>query len=103
MGDHSLRGLHFYETFTIVNLLAIGLVAHNTLTISPVVMIIAFTAGLLPYALLGVFIRVGIAAIRREHAYMHIVRTGMLRIEVCLIHSAMLRATPKGELEYRSK
>jgi len=81
MGDHSLRGLHFYETFTIVNLLAIGLVAHNTLTISPVVMIIAFTAGLLPYALLGVFIRVGIAAIRREHAYMHIVRTGMWIVE----------------------
>ena len=31
------------------------------------------------------------------------VESGMLRIEVCLIHSAMLRATPKGELEYRSK
>ena len=69
-----MRRLHFFEIFPIVNLVAIALIARNTLTISPAAMLIAFTAGLLPYALAGVFVRVAIAAIRRDHAYFYIVR-----------------------------
>jgi hypothetical protein len=69
-----LRRLHFFEIFTIVNLVAIALVARTSLTISVPAMLIAFVAGLLPYALAGVFVRVVIAAIRRDHAYFSIVR-----------------------------
>ena len=76
-----MRRLHFFEIFTIVNLVAIALVVRNTLAVSPLVMIIAFTAGLLPYALFGVLVRTVIAAIRRDHAYFHILRSGAWALE----------------------
>jgi hypothetical protein len=76
-----LRRLHFFEIFTIVNLAAIALLARDTLTVSPLVMIIAFTAGLLPYALAGVFVRAIIAAIRKKHAYFHVIKSGAWVLE----------------------
>jgi len=64
-----------------VNLAAIALLARDTLTVSPLVMIIAFTAGLLPYALAGVFVRAIIAAIRKKHAYFHVIKRGAWVLE----------------------
>jgi hypothetical protein len=76
-----LRRLHFFEIFTVVNLVTIALLARTTLGVSPLVMIIAFTAGLLPYALAGVFVRAAIAAIRRDHAYLYVIRQGAWVVE----------------------
>jgi hypothetical protein len=76
-----LRRLHFFEIFTIVNLAAIALLARDTLTVSPLVMIIAFTAGLLPYALIGVFVRAVVAAVRKNHAYFHVIKRGAWVLE----------------------
>lgn len=73
--------LHFFELFTIVNLVAIALFARDTLTVSPLVMIVAFTAGLLPYALAGVFVRAVLAAIRRRHGYFRIIKRGAWTLE----------------------
>jgi len=68
--------LHFFEIFAVVNLGAIALFARDTLGVSPLVMIFVFTAALLPYALAGVFVRAAVAAIRRDHAYFYVIRSG---------------------------
>lgn len=65
---------HFFEIFTIANLVAIALIARTSLTISVPAMLLAFVAGLLPYALAGVVVRIIVAAIRRDRAYLSIVR-----------------------------
>jgi hypothetical protein len=71
-----VRRIHFFEWFTVVNFFAIALVARDRVPVTPLVSVVAFTVGLAPYALVGIAIRAGIAAIRRQRGYLRVIRSG---------------------------
>ena len=72
-----MRRLHFFEIFTVANFIAIAILGRNTLAIvgSPVVMVIAFTAGLLPHVLIGIAVRSAVSLIRRDRAYFRVIHS----------------------------
>ncbi|HKR65900.1 MAG TPA: phosphatase PAP2 family protein [Thermoanaerobaculia bacterium] len=72
-----LRRLYFFELFALANLALIAIVARGTLAIvgSPLHHIYVFSMTLAMEALLGVAVRAAVSLVRRDRAYLRIIRT----------------------------
>jgi hypothetical protein len=75
------RRLHFFEIFPIVNLVAIALIARTQAGVSILGMIVVITFALMPYAVIGMLVRVFIAAARKDRAYFAIIRDWRYHVE----------------------
>jgi uncharacterized membrane protein YuzA (DUF378 family) len=71
-----VRRVHFFEIFTVVNLVAIALLARDTFSISPAATLISFFLGLLMQAAAGIAVRSLVALVRRDRAYFRVIRSG---------------------------
>lgn len=71
-----MRRVHFFEIFTLVNLVAIALLARDTLNVSPLATCAGFFIGLLTQAAAGIAVRSLVALVRRDFAYFRVIRSG---------------------------
>lgn len=70
-----VKRLYFFEAFTLANLILAALLLHRSLPLAaPLFNVLAFASGLAMQALAGIAVRCAIAAARRDHAYLRIIR-----------------------------
>ncbi len=78
-----MRRPYFFELFTIVNLIAISIIAYGTFELirEPLRVLFSLIATVATEAALGVIVRVVIAVVRRDHGYFRVIRSAAWLID----------------------